>query len=333
MSNKRIPKPKPEFLERMKELSYDEKDYQSYLDILNSGPRKSIRCNTIKISPEDLKKRLENKGWEVKQIWKEYPEIMIVENDLSPGELGRTFESLLGYYYIQELASMLPVLALNPKPHERVLDLCASPGSKTTQIAAKTNNTGFILANDMGLKRIKILASNLERCGVTSALVTGGDGIKLCQRLKEKGYKFDKILLDVPCSAEGTFRGNPGATKSWSERGIKRLTKLQKNLLKNVFDILDEGGEIVYSTCTHGPEENEAVVSFAKEELENVEIEKPNLPSELNFREGITSWRGNEYNEQVKNCCRLHPQDSDTEGFFVSKLRKINSNGDAEQTN
>ncbi len=114
---------------------------------------------------------------------------MIVENDLMPGELGRAEEHLLGYYYIQELASMLPILALNPKENESFFDMCAAPGSKTTQAAAKMKNTGTIIANEVSMGRLKILASNLERCGCTNTIITRKDGVALCQRLKSSTQK------------------------------------------------------------------------------------------------------------------------------------------------
>ncbi|GAI75951.1 unnamed protein product, partial [marine sediment metagenome] len=167
---RRTYEPKPLFMERMQKLLG--KDFENYMKILEKEPVKSIRCNKLKISAEDLKARLEKKGWNIKQPFNNHPEIMIIENKLQPGELGRTIEHLLGYYYIQELASMLPVIALEPKPDEFILDLCAAPGSKTTQIASEMKNTGVIIANDVSLGRIKILASNLERCGVTNTIIT-----------------------------------------------------------------------------------------------------------------------------------------------------------------
>ncbi|MFH1430919.1 MAG: tRNA methyltransferase, partial [Nanoarchaeota archaeon] len=162
MNSRKIPEAKPLFLERMQKLLRDKKDYDSYLEILKISPVRSIRCNKIKISPEELKKRLEKRSWIIKQPWANHPEIMIVENELLPGELGRSLEHLLGYYYVQELASMFPTIALEPKENEIILDLCSAPGSKTTQIASEINNTGTIIANEVSIGRLKILASNLE---------------------------------------------------------------------------------------------------------------------------------------------------------------------------
>ncbi len=316
--SKRNYEPKPLFLERMKSLLG--KDFPSYLEILKKEPVRSLRCNTIKISVEDLKKKLENKGWKIKQPFRHFPEIMIVENELQPGELGRALEHLLGYYYIQELASMLPVLALAPKENERVLDLCASPGSKTTQIAAKMSNKGLLIANEVKFGRIKILSANTERCGVMNMLITKRDGIALCKRFKEEGFLFDKILLDAPCSGEGTIRSTPRTLEMWNIKTIENLSKLQKSMIASAIEILKPSGELVYSTCTHAPEENEEVIDFVLKNFK-VKAEKINLP--IKAREGITSWEGKEYSKDVKLSCRIYPQDNNTEGFFIAKLRKI----------
>jgi len=240
--------------------------------------------------------------------------------DLAPGELGRALEHLLGYYYIQELASMLPVLVLNPKENERVLDLCASPGSKTTQIAARMNNTGLIIANEVKFGRIKILSANTERCGVMNMLITKRDGIALCKRFKEESFLFDKILLDAPCSGEGTIRSTPKTLEMWNIKTIENLSKLQKSLIASAIEILKPGGELVYSTCTHAPEENEEVVDFALKNF-NVKIEKVNLP--VKARQGITNWKEKSYSQDVKFSCRIYPQDANTEGFFIAKIRKL----------
>ena len=311
--------PKPLFLERMKKLLG--KEFQEYLEILKKPVQNSIRCNTLKISPEELLKRLRSKNWSVNQPFKDCPEIMIIKNDLAPGELGRSLEHLLGYYYVQEIASMLPVLALKPGPEEFVLDIAAAPGSKTTQIAAEMKGSGSIIANDSSLKRLKILASNLERCGVSNTIITKKDGIALCRRLKEQSFQFDKILVDAPCSGEGTIRSSPITALMWNPKTIKILSRLQKALLASAIEILKPGGEIVYSTCTHAPEENEDVVDFILEKFPDIKIESIKLP--IKCRSGITEWDGNNYNQEVKKSCRIYPQDSDTEGFFIAKMKRI----------
>ncbi|MDP2672447.1 MAG: RsmB/NOP family class I SAM-dependent RNA methyltransferase [Nanoarchaeota archaeon] len=314
-------KPKPEFLEKMRHL-LNQADFEKYEKIIQEPLLNSIRCNTLKIFPEELKIKLEEKNWKISQPFKNYPEVMIVENDLGPGELGRSIEHLLGYYYIQELASMLSTIALAPKPNELILDLCASPGSKTSQIASQIKNTGTIIANDVNIERIKILASNLERCGVANAIITREDGVALCEKLKSQGLKFDKILLDAPCSGEGTMRSSVKTCLMWNPNTIKSLSKLQKKLFQKAFEILKEGGEMIYSTCTHAPEENEEVVDFAlKEFKDEIKIEEIKLP--VKCREGIASWNDEKYDERVKFCARIYPQDNNSEGFFVAKFRRV----------
>ena len=295
---------KPLLIERMKKL-LNPSDLGRFKKVIEKPPQNSIRCNTLKINPEKLKEKLINKGWKIKQPFKDYPEIMIIEGKFSekepiishigvggrgkeggknlillePGELGNSLEHLLGYYYVQDIASMLSIIALKPNKNEIILDLCASPGSKTTQIAAKVENTGTIIANDLSISRLQILSANLERCGVTNTIITRKDAIKFCEQVKKTGILFDKILLDAPCSGEGTLRSSYRTSLMWNSNTIKSLSKLQKKMFKNAFEILKPQGEIVYSTCTHAPEENEEVVDFALKEFKGkIKIEKINLP-------------------------------------------------------
>ncbi len=310
------------YVERIKKIFNNEKDFQEYLDILKVEPVKSIRCNTLKISIEDLKKKLADKGWKIKQPFKDYPEVMIIESKLMPGEIGRAMEHLLGYYYVQELASMLPVMTLQPQENEIVLDLCAAPGSKTTQMAAKMNNTGTIIANEVSMGRIKILANNTERCGVTNTIITRKEGSALCNKFKKTGITFDKILLDAPCSGEGTLRSTPKTYKMWNINTVRKLSSVQKSLFEAAFEILKVGGEMIYSTCTHAPEENERIVNFALETFKDrIKIELIKLP--VSTRPGMTKWEDEKYSEDVKFSCRVYPQDNDTEGFFLAKFKKI----------
>lgn len=307
---------KPLFQERMKSLMPIEEDFKKYEEIVHKGPRSFIRCNTLKIAPPVLLERL-NKKWSVSQPYIDYPEIMVVESELMPGELGNAIEHILGYYYVQEISSMLSVIALDPEPEELVLDLCASPGSKTTQIAAKMQNKGTLIANDIKMERVAILASNLERCGVSNSIVTKNDAVGLSSRLSQARFRFDKILLDAPCSGEGTLRSSPKTFIIWNEKVVKKLSREQKKLLAFALKCLKKGGTLVYSTCTHAPEEDEEIIDFALKNFP-VKIESIKLP--LKSRPGITNWQGETFNEEVKKCCRIYPQDNDSEGFFVAKM-------------
>jgi len=324
MKQKHNYEPKPLFVERMKLLLDEDEDFKNYMNSLKTIPPKSIRCNTLKISPEELKKRLEKKGWKINQPFKKYPEIMILGSQLLPGELGRSLEHQLGYYYIQEIVSMIPIIALNPKPNETILDLCAAPGSKTSQICTLMNNTGTIIANELSIGRIKILANNLERCGVKNAIITKKEGVAFCNRLKKENFLFDKILVDAPCSGEGTLRSAPKTYKMWNIKTVKAVSRLQKNLAEKSFELLKPNGILVYSTCTHSPEENEEIVDYLlKEFKKKIKIEKIDLPKEFVTRTGIAKWEEKKYLNEVKLSKRIYPHDNDTGGFFLAKFRRI----------
>jgi len=313
------PEMKPLFEERMKKLLPALEDFNKYKEIIHTKPLNYIRCNTLKISCDELFSRL-GKKWDVVRPFSKYPEIMLVKNELLPGELGNAIEHLLGYYYIQEVCSMMSVIALEPKPNERVLDLCASPGSKTTQIAACMQNTGTIIANDVKLDRLRILAANLERCGVMNSVLTRNDGVGLCSRLEKNNFKFDKILLDAPCSGEGTLRSSAKTFLMWNIKVVDKLSREQKKLIAYSLKCLKVGGTLVYSTCTHSPEENEAVVDFA---LKNFPVSIEHLDLPLKCRSGVVNWENVNYDEKVEGCCRIYPQDNNSEGFFVAKIKLL----------
>ncbi len=311
--------PKQLFTERIKTLLGSESDL--FFKYTKKPLRRSIRANTIKLSIIELKKRLE-KRWKIEQPLKSknFPEAIVLKSKLLPGELGKSLEHKLGYYYVQELSSMMPPLALDPKSQDIVLDCCAAPGSKTTEMAMLMKNQGTIIANDVRIDRLKALVSNLERCGIMNTIVTRMNALVLCKKLARSGFFFDKILVDAPCSGEGTIRDDPLTLKMWNINMIKRLSALQKKLISNAIECLKPQGTLVYSTCTLTPEENESVIDYALKNFD-VKIEKIKLP--LKTRPGITEWQGQKFDEQIKNCHRIWPQDNDTEGFFIAKLRKI----------
>lgn len=307
---------KPLFEQRMHALLPKQEDFYAFEQIVHTSPRNFIRCNTLKISPEKLYERL-SKRWHVLQPYPSYPEIMLVEQELAPGELGNALEHVLGYYYVQEISSMLSVLALDPQPGELILDLCASPGSKTSQIAARMQNTGTLIANDFKMNRIKILAATLERCGVSNTIITRNDAIALCARLTKRRFLFDRILLDAPCSGEGTLRSSPKTFLMWNPKMIDKLARMQKKFLAFALKCLKKSGTLVYSTCTHAPEENESVIDFA---LRNFPVRVESLSLPLSCRPGTTLWQNESYHPDVKKTCRIYPHDNDSEGFFVAKL-------------
>lgn len=311
--------PKQLFVERIGKLIPDEKDREKFWEYARKKTRSSIRSNTLKIKPEELIKILEDKGWTVSQPFQSNPEIMIIESKLGPGELGKTIEHLLGLYYVQELSSMMPAIALNPKPGELVLDLTAAPGSKTTQMVSLMENKGTIIANDKTLDRTNILAANLERCGCSNVVMVRHDAVLLCERLQKLGIKFDKVLLDLPCSGEGNTRSNEKTFLMWNIKMVEKLSRMQRKIASSAVSLLKQGGELVYSTCTQSPEENERNVSFLAREFD-LEIEKAEIP--LKCRPGVLQWGREKYSEKINLACRIYPQDNDTEGFFLCKMKK-----------
>ncbi len=288
-------------------------DWSEFKKYTLSFLRKSIRINTLKTSVKECIKRLE-KDWVLEPVpW--CKEGFFIEHKGSRLDVGNTVEHALGYYYVQEAASMIPPLALNPQPGELVLDLAAAPGSKTSQIAQMMDNKGLLVANDVKGDRLAALGINLQRTGVFNTIITLMDGLHLAKT----NLKFDKILLDAPCSGTGTIRKSPKTIMMWNPESIKRLVRLQQKLILAAWQILKPGGTLVYSTCSTEPSENEGVVDFL---LSNVDakVEKIDLP--IKRGKPITEWEGKTFNSQVKNVLRLWPQDNDTEGFFVAKFTK-----------
>jgi NOL1/NOP2/sun family putative RNA methylase len=260
--------------------------------------RRSLRLNTIRAEPAKTKRLLEDIGAELEPIpW--CPEGYWI----SEGAWGATIPHQLGYFYIQEAASMLPVMVLAPESGDTVLDLCAAPGSKATQIAARCST---LVANEPNMKRRSVLLANLHRCGVSNFTTTYFDGVRF------HGMDFDKILLDAPCSDIGNARKNPAVLKTWSLNRARRISTLQKKLIKNAFNLLRLGGTLVYSTCTTTLEENEEVILELLDANENAKLEKIKTKAE-----GVCGKL-----PRTENCLRLRPWDNDTESFFVAKIIK-----------
>ncbi|MBW3013689.1 NOL1/NOP2/sun family putative RNA methylase [Candidatus Woesearchaeota archaeon] len=300
---------KPKFVDRYSDLT----DWKAFEKICTDYLRRSIRVNTLKISVADLKKRM--KSWNLKQVpW--CKEGFWIEHKEGRRDIGNTIEHSLGYIYVQEAASMIPPVVLGAKPGERILDLCASPGSKTTQIAAMMKNKGLLVANDISSERMKSLGINLERFGVMNTIITMMKG----QYLKDKGLLFDRILVDAPCSGTGTIRKSYKTLKMWNPTMVRRLSALQKQLAETAYSMLKPGGTMVYSTCSCEPEEDEGVVSHILKKFPDLKIQ--NILLEIKRSPPVLEFEGEKYHPDVKKALRIWPQDNDTEGFFVAKFKK-----------
>jgi len=224
----------------------------------------------------------------------------------------------LGMIYIQEIASMIPVVVLDPKPDEVVLDLCAAPGSKTTQIAQSMENSGLLVANEINRKRAQGLIHNIKRCGLLNEAVIILRGQRIDKILPDY---FDRILIDAPCSAEGTIRKSKAVLYHWGLKNIQRMAKIQKGLIVSGFRALQPGGTMVYSTCTLAPEENEGVVAYLLDRFPEAEIMPITIPN-FKIRPGITKWQGETFDKRLKSCARILPQDNDTAPFFIARIIK-----------
>jgi len=292
------------FVERYEKID-DSKEFWEYM----AKPlRFSFRVNTLKASIDDVIESLSDR-FEIEKIpW-------CKEGFFCDREVGDTIEHQIGVIFSQEASSMIPAIALNPKPNMIVLDMCASPGGKTTQIAQYMQNEGCIIANDVKYDRINILISNIQRCGVTIARVTMKDG-RFFKRFRET---FDRVLIDAPCSNVGMIRKNYRYLKMWSLKEVYSLSRLQKELVLAGYKSLKPGGIMVYSTCTLDPLENEEVIDFL---LSNTDAKLERIDLPVNRTEPIIEFEGKSYDDEVKKCLRIHPQDNNTEGFFIAKILK-----------
>ncbi len=296
-----------DYLDRYREIV---PDYAAFRAIQCLPLYNSARINTLKIKREKLLERLEEVGVSFRSFpWYNLGLKLDIE---SPGKL---LENLLGYIHIQEELSMVPPLVLDPQPGESILDLCASPGSKTTQISQMMNNQGLVIANEPSLARVAPLRSNCERLGVINVAVTRYDG-----RNFPRG-PFDRVLVDAPCSSEGRERRGPGVISRCSRERSQDLQVLQISLLKNALRLTKPGGVVVYSTCTYSPEENELVVEAVLEDAEDLRLEKVKIPG-LKECPGIIEWNGKRLNDELSCTARYYPHINDTGGFYVAKIIK-----------
>jgi len=305
----------PEFFERYSKIDSSEE----FIEFMLRPLRQSFRVNLLKGKPEEVVKSL-SLEFDLERIpWCSEGYFVyegVDERDYEEDKrITKTIEHQLGLIFSQEASSMIPAIALDVEPGMFVLDMAASPGAKTTQIASYMQNKGCVIANDVKYSRINILISNIQKCGVLNAIVTMMDG----RSFGRYENKFDRVLLDAPCSNVGMIRKNFKYLKLWRMRDVEALSRLQKQLIRAAYKALKPGGFLVYSTCTLDVKENEEVVDTLLS-TSNAEIEELDLP--VKARRGITEFEGARFSREVRKCLRIHPQDNDTEGFFVAKILK-----------
>ncbi|MGV8168638.1 MAG: NOL1/NOP2/sun family putative RNA methylase [Candidatus Nanoarchaeia archaeon] len=271
--------------------------------------RKALRINTLKISEKELVSRLTKKGVKLEKI----PFLESGYYYDSKFSLGSTPEYLQGYYYLQEAASQIPVQELELKPGDVVLDMAASPGSKTTQMAQLMKNKGVILALDNDRRRLDSLQNNLERLSVTNTIILKKDA----RFVSDLNVKFDKILLDAPCSGNFCIEQDYFAKRTLND--LYQKSKTQKELLAAGIKVLKKGGMLVYSTCSLEPEEDELVIDWALKEYPEMKLEKISVSA---GSQGVADAFGKELDSSLKLTRKMWPHKTGTEGFFLAKLRK-----------
>jgi len=259
-----------------------------------------FRVNTIKISVRDF---LDRTALECDAV-PHYDAAFALRRDIP---VGRTWEYFLGLIHPQSMPSILASCALAPKPGETVLDVASAPGSKLSHMAMLMENRGVLVGNDLKREKVSVIYSTINRLNVLNCIVTTLDGARLPWK-----SRFDRILLDAPCTALGS---GLGAYERWEPENSLRIAELQKRMINSAYDALSPGGAMVYSTCTYDREENEGVVKALLENkpgarLESAGIDVPHEP-------GI-----GDYGAEFQKCMRIYPQHLNSEGFFIARIRK-----------
>lgn len=296
------------FKEKMQRLLGDE--YEDYLESYNNPKYQGIRINTMKVSDEEWKQinpftELQPVPWCKEGYY--YTE---------PNKPSKHPYYFAGLYYMQEPSAMAPGAYVPIKEGDKVLDLCAAPGGKTTQVLAKLNQTGVLISNDISASRTQALLKNVENFGARNTIITNETPERLASKLP--GY-FDKILIDAPCSGEGMFRKDEGAIKSWETHGVEHCQALQREILEYAYAMLKEEGMILYSTCTFSPEENEGMIQEFLNHHPLCEVVP--LTPVGGIATGHPEWtKGGD--ASLKGALRLWPHHLQGEGHFVCLIQK-----------
>ena len=287
-------------------------DWSNFVEAAGRPEPTVLRVRTGRIRPVELEERLSARGFRLRRL-EGLPPFFQVEDGPYPVSL--TMEHWMGFVYVQQASTGVAAPALGPGPGERVLDLCAAPGGKTTHIAELMQDRGCLVASEISESRIRALLGNVYRLGHPNILVVAGDG-----RRFPEGPLFDRVLVDAPCSGEGTLRRRGGQAPNQSRSFLGFVTRAQRALLEKAVRLTRPGGIVLYVTCTFAPEENEAIVSDALERLP-VEIDPLDLP--FPHARGLPSFEGDRYDARVEGAARIYPHHLDSGGLFLAKLRRL----------
>ncbi len=293
-----------------------QEDFQAVLHAFGKPAISTIRVNTLKTTPEEIKAKLEHKGFLVRPTpWIDYAyHINAIDSNL---QIGATHEYLEGFYYLQSLGSMVPAHLLYPAPNDKVLDMCAAPGSKTTQMGQMMKQQGTIVAVDVKKTRLGSLNFNLRRCGIYNCITFPYDSRQLKSKLTT--YHPNKILLDAPCSGSGIIRVDPSPKRMKDDSHLKRLAATQKELLRTGLDLLSPGGKLMYSTCSFHYQENEQVIAEVLSKRKDVEIIEPSQDIGLPGLEQVDNL---DFGYEMLKTRRLYPNLHDSDAFFMCLLEK-----------
>lgn len=304
------------FLERLRQI-VPPQQVDTVMNTFTQPKPTTFRVNTLKTAASAVREQLEAEGVRLERVsW--YPDAMILRSsrlrELQEHALYRT-----GALYVQSLSSMVPPLVLEPQPGETALDLCAAPGSKTTQMACLMRAQGRLVANDNNRVRFFKLKANVELQAATNVELSLGYGETFGHR---HPAAFDRILVDAQCSTEGRFlTSEPASYRFWALRKLHEMAHKQRRLLRSAVDALRPGGVLVYSTCTFAPEENEGVVSWMLEQCGPMVALEP-IPLQFpNYLPGLTRWKGDVFDASLARTRRILPTET-MEGFFLARLRK-----------
>lgn len=296
------------FEQKMRELLQD--DFDNYIKCYEEGRWYGLRVNTKKISVEDFLKIC---PFELEPIpWIENGFYYDGER-MSPAKHPYYFA---GLYYLQEPSAMTPASRLPVEPGDRVLDICAAPGGKATELGARLRGQGVLVANDISNSRAKGLLKNIEVFGIGNALVISEEPGKLCEYFPEY---FDKILIDAPCSGEGMFRKDAKMMKAWEEHGPEYFSRLQKSIITQAARMLKPGGMLLYSTCTFDPMENEGTIAYLKQECPEFEI--CSMKGYEGFSQGFADLFGMQ-DPELSQTVRIWPHKMQGEGHYLALLKK-----------